>query len=345
MTMIRDDRRPTHLVFDKGHYLEENLADAAQQGVRFFPDRTVVDLDLRRDPVTVRTDKQDFSARFVVAADGHNSLCARSAGFDRERAFYGTLTAACWHIEGPEPGEPGHLHLLEGSDEPSVFCMCPRVEQGQWSVIISGFFLSPDYDKRFEQVTRHSVIAPLFRPRVRVLRRLACVLNLFSPLANPCTDSLYIVGDGAWFGQTSNTHAALTGFQAADCIRGALEGTCTRQDAAERYRQWWGQCFYDGWRTPGVNLFEHLTADEIDELFSLLPPEIPGSLEPGTAQRLMGALFQNLMPTLQEKNPRLLQRIAAVQQQSPETVRAARQQRGIAVRSLSRSGDTVQDVP
>ena len=130
MKLVRENNLPVHLVFDKGRYLEENLDRACAAGVSFFPDRNVTGIDTSPEGVTVHTSKDSFRARFLIAADGHNSLCARFAGFNRERKFYGTLTAACWHITGFEPEEAAHIHLLEGSDDPSVFCICPRVEPG-----------------------------------------------------------------------------------------------------------------------------------------------------------------------------------------------------------------------
>jgi len=339
MHLVRDDGKPIQVVFDKARYLEENLDDAVARGVCFFPNHTVIDLDLNPEKVSVVTHRTTFSARFLIAADGHNSFCARCAGYNQQRTFYGTLTAVYWHVEGLEHGDPGHLHLLEGVNDPSVFCICPRVEEGQWSIVISGYDRSADYTKRFDEVTKHSVLAPLFGPQVRIQRQLACILNLFQPLADPCTKNMYIVGDGAWFGQTSNSHAALTGAQAAECISKVLSGECSRQDAAETYRRWWRTCFYDGWRTPGANIFEHLTRDEIDELFACLPPEITGSLEPGKAQRLMAALFQQLMPRLQEKHQRLYERILSVQQLPAHNHWAEKRKHGIAVRSLIRAQD------
>lgn len=337
MHVVREDRKPIHLVIDKARYLEENLEEAKRLGVCFFPDQTVVDLDIKEEQVVVQTNQRTFTARFLIAADGHNSLCARIAGFNKQRTFYGTLTAAGWHIEGPEPGEQGHVHLVQGSDEPSVFCLCPRVEHGQWSVIISGFRLEPEYDKIFEAVTSRSVLAPLFKPKFKVIRRIGCILNLFYPLENPCDATVYIVGDGAWFGQTSNSHAALTGARAAECIAMAMHKTCSVGDAAREYRRWWQTRFYESWHPPGANIFEYLTADEIDELFSYLPAEIPGSMEPGKAKRMMGAFLQQILPTLHEKSPQLLERIACLQHVSPETVRGEKEKRGIAVRSLIRT--------
>jgi flavin-dependent dehydrogenase len=337
MKIVRDDRKPIHLVFDKGRYLEENLEDAVRAGVSYFPDRTVVDLEQSPQGITVRTDKEIIKARFLIAADGHNSVSARIAGFNLERQFYGTLTGACWHIQGATPEDAGHIHLVEGKDDPSVFCMCPRVDEGEFSVMISGFSPDSQYAERFEQVQHDSVLSPIFKGRVTVKRELACVLNLFQPLSNPCRDNIFIVGDAAWLGQTSNSHAALTGARAAECIGDALQNQCSAEEAYRHYRAWWEENFVNYSKVPGGgNIFEELSKDEVDELFSYMPAEIPGSMEPRKAKQLMGALFQKLMPEIQQKNPALVQRMISIQQKTVDDAWAEKRKQGTPVRQKIR---------
>ncbi len=344
MNIVRDDGKPIHLVFDKARYLEENLEAAVRAGIVFFPNQTVADIELRKEGVRLQTDKSSFTARFLIAADGHNSLCARAAGFDRERAFYGTLRVACWHITGPALRDPGHLHLVEGSDDPSVFCMCPRVEEGQWSIVISGFSRDLDFHKRFEQVVYASVLAPLLKPRLTILRKLACILNLFHPLENPCRDNMFVVGDAAWLGQTSNTHAALIGARAAACVSDVLHRRCTVDDAYAQYRAWWREQYLNYQQIPGGgNIFEELSKDEIDELFSCMPDAIPGSMEPRKAKMLMGSFFQKLMPQLQQKNPSLVKKMAAIQQKSVDAAWAEKRKQGFPVRRLLKNDSENRD--
>ena len=334
MKLVRENGLPLHLVFDKGRYLEENLERAIEAGVSFFPNHNVTGLETSPDGVTVHTDKDSFRARILVGADGHNSLCARLAGFNRERKFYGTLTADCWHITGFEPEETAHIHLLEGSDDPSVFCICPRAEEGEWSVVISGFARNPDYQKRFEQVQNRSALSKYFN-KVQVIRRSACILNLMEPLRNPCRDNVFIIGDGAWFGQTSNTHAALTGAKAVECIHNALQNSLRGDEVYLPYRNWWAENFVNYLKVPGGgNMFEILTADELDEFFSYMPDEIVASMEPKKAQQLLGVFFQKLLPEIQSKNPALVQKIAAIQMQTTDEAWQQKQKTGFPVNRI-----------
>jgi len=333
MKLVRENSLPMHLVFDKGRFLEENLNRALAAGVSFLPDRNVTGIDTSPDAVTVHTSKDSFRARFLIAADGHNSLCSYCAGFNRERKFYGTLTAACWHIRGFEPEEAAHIHLLEGSDDPSVFCICPRAQEDEWSVVISGFARKPDYQKRFEQVQNSSSLARYFNT-VKVLRRSACILNLMEPLKNPCRDNVFIIGDGAWFGQTSNTHAALTGAKAAECIHTALLNRLSGDEIYLPYRTWWTENFVNYLKVPGGgNIFELLTADELDDFFSYMPDEIIASMEPKKAGQLLAAFFQKLLPEIQSKKPALVQKIAAIQQQTADEAWQEKRKTGFPVKS------------
>ena len=338
MRMVREAGLPIHLVFDKARYLEENLRRAVDAGIVFLPGHTVVGVDTNDGGVTVQTHRDRFRARFLIAADGHNSMCARFAGFDRDRKFYGTLTAACWHITGFEPPERAHMHLLEGADDPSVFCVCPRVAPDEWSVVISGFTRAPDYQRRFAQVQTASPLAQWFRG-VRIQRRLACVLNLYEPLADPCGGNVFVVGDGAWFGQTSNTHAALTGAKAVECIGKALQERRTGDAAYEPYRRWWTENFTNYIRTPGgANMFEILTAAEIDRLFSYMPAEIPASLEPKKCSRSLGEFFQKLLPEISKEDPAFVEKIVAVQQRSIDEAWREKRKAGFPVRECPEQG-------
>ncbi len=329
MKMVRTSAGPIHLVFDKGRFLTENLEDARAAGAAYFPNHTVVGIHTEKHSVCIETHRDRFTARFAVAADGHNSLCARLAGFSHHRTFYGTLFNACRLIEGFEPEEPGHIHLVEGEGGPAIICLCPRFCEGQYSFMIGSFSPGTRFDAIFDRIQTDSVLSSRFRPGTRVLHRTACVLNLFSPLTDPCRDRLFVVGDAAWMGQTSNSHAALAGFKAAECIFEALEERRTGDDAYRPYRQWWTETYAQHIRPPGANIFEALSGSELDELFSYMPDEIEGSLEPGAAQKLMGAFFQTLLPQIQQHNPELVKKIVAVQQQPTDAAWSEKRAQGI----------------
>ncbi len=318
MKIVRFDGRAIHLVYDKGRFLEENLDAALRAGTEFIPDRTVLGISPSDAAVTVETDKGSLQSRFVIAADGHNSLCARSAGFNTGRTFYGTLSNACWYITGFEPEEPAHIHLIEGKGGPAIFCLCPRVREGEYNVMVSDFAPRPDYEKTFERVRTASCLARWFTENVRILHRMGCILNLYSPIENPCRDNVFIVGDAAWMGQTSNSHAALAGCRAAEAIAAALRENLRGNDIYAPYRQWWHEHYASHITPPGASIFEEFSGEEIDRLFSCMPQEIAGSLEPGKGRELMGALFQKIMPELQRREPELVQKIAAVQQKTPD---------------------------
>ncbi len=80
-------------------------------------------------------------------------------------------------------------------------------------------------------------------------------------------------------------------------------------------------------------MFELLTADEIDEFFSYMPGEIVASMEPKKAGQLLGAFFQKLLPEIQQKNPGLVQRIAAIQKLTADEAWKEKQKAGFPVRN------------
>ena len=94
------------------------------------------------------------------------------------------------------------------------------------------------------------------------------------------------------------------------------------------YRTWWTENFVNYVKVPGgANMFELLTADEIDEFFSYMPAEIVASMEPKKPAAL-GAFFQKLLPGIQQKNPGLVQKIAAIQKLTADEAWKEKQKAG-----------------
>jgi hypothetical protein len=84
-------------------------------------------------------------------------------------------------------------------------------------------------------------------------------------------------------------------------------------------------------KEPGVNMFEELESEEIDELLSFMPDSILGSLEPNRAQKFMGSFFQKILPEVQKKSPELFERIVLVQQKSSKDVWERKRKMGFPV--------------
>ncbi len=318
MKIVRYDGEPIHMVYDKASFLEENLSAAVRAGTVFFPGSSVTAVETSRDTVKVTSDAGTISAGFLVAADGHNSKCAELAGFNTGRNSFATLSVACWHITGFEPDESAHIHLIEGKGGPATICFCPRALPGQYNVMISGFNPAANYEAIFERVRKCSVLSRHFTPDFKILRSLACVLKLRSPMENPCGRRIFITGDAAWIGQTSNTHAALCSTRAVECCAEALKNNLEEDTIYEPYRLWWKRYYINHYNTPGANFMEELTGEEIDELFVDMPEQIPGSLEPSMAKKLIGEFFKNYMPGVTAKNPKLAAKLAGIQQMSPD---------------------------
>lgn len=331
MKLVREDHKPIHLIFDKARCLEENLEEVIDKGVSFFPNQMVVDVESVSEGVTVKTEKGSFTGRFLVAADGQNSLCARITGFNVDRKFYGTLNGACWHIRGFEPDEDAHIHLVEGKDAYPIFCLCPRIVEGEYNLYIGSYSPNPKYWQKFEQVKNNSVLSPYFKKKIDVIHSLACVVNFYYPINNPCKDNIFIVGDAAR--GSSNTHSALSGFKAVECVSNALQEKLDGEDFYQEYRTWWDENFVkDSSFSSGGNILEELSRDDIDKLFSYMPDEIEGSMEPKKAGELLGKFFKNLFAKIQKEDPELFQRIMSIQQKGVDEAWKERREKGFPVR-------------
>jgi hypothetical protein len=240
------------------------------------------------------------------------------------------MSVACWHITGFDPGDPAHLHLIEGHGGPSMICFCPRVTPGQYSVMIGGFGPGQHYPPVLDRLRTRSALAHCFTPDFSVRHRLGCVLDLRTPLENPCANRIFITGDAAWMGQTSNTHAALGAIRAVECCAPAIGNHYDDAACYEPYRAWWKDQYYTSFRMPGANFLEELSAAEIDTLFEGMPAQIAGSLEPRAGARLIGEFFKEYLPGIAARHPGLAGRIVSLQQQPATDVwQRKRAQRGM----------------
>jgi len=72
------------------------VSEAQRQGAHIYEGHRVEDIRILRDHVKIQTDKEIFSCRFLIGADGALSLTRRKAGLHENRAFFPALVC---HIE------------------------------------------------------------------------------------------------------------------------------------------------------------------------------------------------------------------------------------------------------
>jgi Dehydrogenases (flavoproteins) len=102
----KGDEGRLSIVYDKGRLLSGLLKDAEESGVEVFTGVNVGSIKKMERGVEVKGDDETFDGTFVIAADGINSRITQILGFNKERTFYGTLSAIGFYMRRVKLPQP-----------------------------------------------------------------------------------------------------------------------------------------------------------------------------------------------------------------------------------------------
>lgn len=310
----RGDEGRISVVHDKSSLLRCLFEDNEQHGVEIFPGTNVVDIQKEGDLVCVKSaEGRSFWGRFVIAADGTNSLIAQRLGFNEQRTFYATLIGFGWDLLGSEMEEPMSLKTWIGEEKPTVFMFSiPRAYSDEFAVIGGGFNPQIDFELQVDRFLSQGRFSSWFRKAEKV-RRLSFCENVYSPIREPYRDNTILVGDAAWCQEIEITGAILCGWNAANAVTVALADNKINREGIESYIEWWKRSvadrhdFRDYLRPFTMPVV--LSNEDIDFLFGSIKGPLRSTLHAFTGGEILTEEIQKLIPLIQEKKPRLFERI------------------------------------
>lgn len=298
---------------DKEVLLEGLLEELGAAGVALFPGLEVVGVEQDAQQVRVRgADGQEFTAAWLIAADGTNSRVARQLGFNRDRAFYCCLlSSGFWgeYLDLPDPDTLVSSICYEGA-APGFMFIFPLPRAGQHTVAFLALDPRVDLGGVEEWFTRRS---PVFSPwfaRARVLRRLASSQYVYAPVAEPCRGRVLLAGDAGACQELENTGALLCGWRAGCAVAGALqeERSSIPPRAIQGYLTWWRTTYRDA--CPHGDYLMNFalpyvldTAEDLSRVCRAVAGPLPPCWNPYAAVRHMGAAMQQALPDLQREHP------------------------------------------
>ncbi|KPJ57870.1 MAG: hypothetical protein AMJ42_04250 [Deltaproteobacteria bacterium DG_8] len=310
----RGDEGRVSVVHDKSSLLRCLLEDNEKYGVEVFPGTNVVDIKKEGDKVSVKSaEGKSFWGRFVIAADGTNSIIARRLGFNEQRTFYATLTGFGWDTLGSEMEEPLSLKTWIGEGKPNIFIFSiPRAYSEEFAVIGGGFNPHIDCELQMERFLSQGRFSSWFR-KIEKVRRIGFCENVYSPIREPYRDNTILVGDAAWCQEIEITGAILCGWNAANAITVALADNKICREGIENYIEWWKRSIVD--RHDFTDYLRPFTMpvilnnEEIDFLFNSVKGPLKSTLHAFTGGEILTAEIQKLIPMIQQRKPRLLEKI------------------------------------
>jgi len=310
----KGDAGRVSVVHDKSSLLRCLLEDCERHGVQLFPGTTIVGIEKKGDQVYVESaGGKHFCGRFVIAADGTNSIIARKLKFNEQRTFYATLIGFGWDLQGSAMEEPMSLKTWVGEEKPTIFFFSiPRASRDEFAVIGGGFDPRIDYEAQVDRFLSQGRFASWFKEAQRV-RKVGFCENVYSPIREPYRNNTLLVGDAAWCQEIEITGAVLCGWNAAHAVTVALADGKINREGVERYLKWWKRSIVD--RHDYTNYLRPFTMpvmlsnEEIDFLFGAMKGPLKSTLHAFTGGEILTAEIQKLIPMIQQQRPRLLEKI------------------------------------
>jgi hypothetical protein len=150
------------------------------------------------------------------------------------------------------------------------------------------------------------------------MTRQALVMSLLSPIEEPFSHNCLLIGDSCAFSQISNHHALLCGWKAANVITVALINHQYNREGVSDYLDWWKKNFYETQRAPRADIFEILTGEEINFIFSFFKEPIPPARNDKDATKNINDAMIGIMPFVKKERPELFNKMSSYMAKDPE---------------------------
>jgi len=265
------------LYYDKEVFLAGLLASAQKAGAEVLTETIGVGAENTPSGVRVRvrgkSGEQTLEARTAIAADGKESDIVESLGLNKDRTVMTSpLKVLHYEMEGVETNLSPFAYLwitIPSLNPYGNFGMSLRRMGIRAVTAVTGGTLSAT--TVLENFMKHPNFAPWFR-NARLVRKRATSggVGLRTPIREPVSGNVVIVGDAAAPVETWIQGAVACGYQAVKAVEKELNG----QKGYPEYIDWWQKAFAFNdphyWKIAGVfSLNRICTDEEIDYLYSL----------------------------------------------------------------------------
>jgi len=296
------------IYYQKELFLASLLASAQKAGAEILPETIGLGAENSPDGVKVRvrgkSGEQTLEARAVIAADGLNSSIVESLGLNKDRKVMSPpYKIIDYEMEGVETNLPrcSLLWITVPSVNPTEnIGMGPKAEERVSIFVMTTGTLSPG--TVLEKFMKYPTFAPWFR-NARVVKKTAAGVGtgLRTPIREPVTGNVVIVGDAGAPVETWIQGAVASGYMAVKAIEKELNG----QKGYLEYIDWWQKAFAfndpDYFKRVGGHypLPSLCSDEELDYLFSLFQGRVGNAV----------GLVANNLELIKDKRPELYQKL------------------------------------
>lgn len=309
------------ICLSKGRLLQGILDDAMANGVEFLPDTNVTDVKHIKAGVVVTAGGEDYEGKFVVAADGVNSRIASLVGLNKNREFAGTYKSQTWLMEGGKlPDHEGLIFIITMS---GMFSTLPLAEEGRFHLGTSSYYSNVDLEALLQKFTKKDPIySSWFKNAKRLEHGESCTVNIWQAIEKPYKDHVIFVGDACWSMEFSNAASLCAGRKLGYALTKAFHDEKFDEAGLTQYLDWYTiYCFEPHGRGDlgsGGNLWDYLTAEELDYLAALPKKPAPHTLSFYKLFKTISETYKGLLPQISKEKPEIMEKLKVMWRDSKE---------------------------
>ena len=222
--------------YDKEHLIAGLLASAEKTGAEVITGAMALGAENTTEGVkiSVRTEsgEETLETRIAIAADGVNSRIVDCLGLNQKRqVFNPQAQGVAYVMEGVEPTIPGHETAWLSVNIPGL------------AAYRTGIGLMPGDAKWVSGSYQNLMKIPDYAPwfyHARVVRKTAFAATVRTPIREPISGNVIVIGDAAAPIETWIQGSIACGYQAVKAILNEFNG---RNGYAE-YTAWWQKAFF-----------------------------------------------------------------------------------------------------
>jgi len=300
------------ICLSKGRLLQGILDDAKANGVEFLPNTNVTDVKTIEAGAVVTAAGEEYEGRFVVAADGVNSRIVRLMGLNKDRRFLGTFRNQTWLMEGVKIPDPEGLSFIITMD--GIFSTLPLAEEGCFHLSTFTYDPNVDMEALLQRFTKEDpVYSSWFKNAKRLERGESCVVNVWQAMEKPYKDHVILVGDACWSQEFSNAASLCAGYKLGHSLTKAFHDEKFEEEGLTQYFDWYTKYCFEPYGEiefgGGGNLWDYLTAEEMDYLAALPKEPAPHTLSFFELFKTIMETYKGLVPQISKERPEIMKKL------------------------------------
>lgn len=311
------DSARTAIVCDKDALFNSLINELKKLHVEIFPGVLVDSITKKEKSVEVSGGGKSFDGRYLVAADGVNSVIAEKLGLNEGRYFWCNLRAISFYVKNLKVPDPNVVITSTGYFSPStaLFFVAPRPNPDEYNVQFMSIDPEIDLKRAREYFTKESFAAPWFEG-AEILNSFSAACSCYDPIETGYDGRVILAGDVGSTQELENTGAMICGWKAGNAAATALreENLGLEISALDKYSDWWKNTYIDAYDHAAYmkNWVLGFVLDKEEDMnyaFGLIKDPMPANFNPYSGPKMMGRTMGQLAPQIQQERPDVFEKL------------------------------------